>query len=287
MKYAVEFSKEALKNIKRLDRGVASILFAWINKNLNGTDNPRIHGKALITEFGGLWCYRVGDHRLIAEIQDEKVLIVILEAGHRNELYDGRAMKNFVKSIFAIIIALVIVGGGVGTYFAMVNYNPKDGLYLMQEMRITVAGAVTITVKPGALSNDASAPEAESFRFFFDSVAFDFNGKKVLYKKAASLTVIENMRTTTHNCMIEGSKLIPLNSFGTEPFLPLYSDYVVMTLRRGVLTYTLSQDDIETTMIFRKVSGYKRWQYFNEIEPHVSRPSRPWYELRQNLGGKK
>jgi len=88
MRYSVEFSKVALKNIKKLDRSVAVTLLAWISKNLDGTDNPRKQGKALTGDLDGLWRYRVGDYRLLSEIQDDKVRIVILEAGHRSKIYN-------------------------------------------------------------------------------------------------------------------------------------------------------------------------------------------------------
>ncbi|MBQ7169295.1 MAG: type II toxin-antitoxin system RelE/ParE family toxin [Synergistaceae bacterium] len=47
-----------------------------------------IHGKALTGNWSGYWRYRVGDYRLIADIQDDKILILITEVGHRKEVYD-------------------------------------------------------------------------------------------------------------------------------------------------------------------------------------------------------
>lgn len=87
MKYAVEYTPGAVKALRKLDRSVAVMLYAWIEKNLQGCDNPRAHGKALSANLAGLWRYRVGDYRLIAQIRDETVTILILEIGHRREVY--------------------------------------------------------------------------------------------------------------------------------------------------------------------------------------------------------
>ena len=85
MKYPVVFSTKTLKQLKKLDKNVAAALFAWIKKNLDGSKNPRANGNALTTDMAGLWRYRVGNYRIIAEISDGKISVVVLEAGHRCE----------------------------------------------------------------------------------------------------------------------------------------------------------------------------------------------------------
>ena len=88
MRYEVRFSGKALKALKRMDRQKARLIFAWVNKNLNGTDNPRQHGKALVANKKGFWRYRLGDYRLIAEIDDNEIRIDLIHVGHRSEVYD-------------------------------------------------------------------------------------------------------------------------------------------------------------------------------------------------------
>ena len=51
------------------------------------TENPRIKGKALTSDLKGLWRYRVGDYRILADIQDDKIVILILDIGHRSKIY--------------------------------------------------------------------------------------------------------------------------------------------------------------------------------------------------------
>lgn len=87
MTYHVEFSKQALKDIKKLDKQTAALILGWIRKNLEGCADPRVHGKSLTANRSGEWRYRVGDYRLLAEIQDGKLTILMLTVGHRSEVY--------------------------------------------------------------------------------------------------------------------------------------------------------------------------------------------------------
>lgn len=88
MKYSVEFTQRALKELKKLDRQTATLILGWVRKNLENCENPRLHGKALTANRIGEWRYRVGDYRLIAKIDDEKIVILVLNIGHRREIYD-------------------------------------------------------------------------------------------------------------------------------------------------------------------------------------------------------
>ena len=87
MKYDVEYSKTAMNTIKKMDSSTSKLIRTWIEKNLINTENPRIKGKALTGDFKGLWSYRIGDYRILAEIQDDKIVILILDIGHRSKIY--------------------------------------------------------------------------------------------------------------------------------------------------------------------------------------------------------
>ncbi len=87
MKYKVKFTEAALKELKKLDKHTASLILGWIRKNLEDCENPRVHGKALTANHSGKWRYRVGDYRILAEIQDEEIIILILTVGHRRDIY--------------------------------------------------------------------------------------------------------------------------------------------------------------------------------------------------------
>ena len=87
MKYKVVFTDRAKKQIKKLDRSVAALIIGWIERNLENCENPRIYGKNLIANKSGQWRYRIGDYRIICEIQDEEITILVLEVGHRKSIY--------------------------------------------------------------------------------------------------------------------------------------------------------------------------------------------------------
>lgn len=88
MTYKVELSARAVKDLKKLDKTTAALILGWIRKNLEGCENPRIHGKGLTANRSGTWRYRVGDYRLLAEIRDNVVTILVLTVGHRRDVYD-------------------------------------------------------------------------------------------------------------------------------------------------------------------------------------------------------
>ena len=81
MIYKVEFTKRALKDLKKLDRHTAALILGWIRKNLENCENPRSHGK-------GLTANSVGDYRILAQIDDNKIIILLLNIGHRRDIYD-------------------------------------------------------------------------------------------------------------------------------------------------------------------------------------------------------
>ncbi len=87
-KYKVAISDRARKQLYKLDPNTFRIITNWIQKNLVDCENPRAKGKGLTANRSGQWRYRVGDYRLIAEIQDSQITILILEVGHRSKIYD-------------------------------------------------------------------------------------------------------------------------------------------------------------------------------------------------------
>lgn len=87
MSYVVEFSDRARRQFKKLDRSVAAMILSWIKKNLAGCENPRNIGKPLRENRREQWRYRIGDYRILARIDDGKLLVLVLEVGHRREVY--------------------------------------------------------------------------------------------------------------------------------------------------------------------------------------------------------
>lgn len=86
-KYRVLFESKARKKLLKLDKFDAKRLKKWIQYNLVGCSNPYVHGKPLKGNLSKYWRYRIGNYRLIAEIDDEKILILIVNIGHRRDVY--------------------------------------------------------------------------------------------------------------------------------------------------------------------------------------------------------
>ncbi|MBD5441746.1 MAG: type II toxin-antitoxin system RelE/ParE family toxin [Treponema sp.] len=89
MTYGVETTARFNKEFKKLDKYTQCLIKAWIEKNLVGTEDPRRHGKSLTANRSGQWRYRIGDYRLICNIDDGRLVILDLSVGHRREVYDN------------------------------------------------------------------------------------------------------------------------------------------------------------------------------------------------------
>lgn len=87
MNYTVEYTKTAVKQLKEMDKKIASFILAYIEAKLVNCENPRIVGKPLQASLNDKWRYRVGDYRILAKIDDHKVIITVVEIGHRSEIY--------------------------------------------------------------------------------------------------------------------------------------------------------------------------------------------------------
>ena len=88
MAWRIEFDPRALDELKRLDKAAQVRIIKTIRERIAPLENPRVLGQALRgEELGRYWKYRIGDYRLICDIQDETVLILVLRVGHRKEVY--------------------------------------------------------------------------------------------------------------------------------------------------------------------------------------------------------
>ena len=85
--YQVVFSESVVKELKKLDKQTARVIKNWIARNLQGVVDPRLQGKPLKGKLHGIWRYRIGEYRLFAEIQDDRLIILLIKIGHRREVY--------------------------------------------------------------------------------------------------------------------------------------------------------------------------------------------------------
>lgn len=87
MKYRVEYLPQVVKTLEKMDKYTKRIIIEWIEKHLVDCEDPRVHGKALSMNRAGQWRYRIGDYRVIAKIEDDKLIILVIAVGHRREIY--------------------------------------------------------------------------------------------------------------------------------------------------------------------------------------------------------
>ena len=87
MKYKLDFSKKAEKQLEKIDKYHQRLISNWLDLNIRNAENPRKHGKALAENLSGLWCYRVGNYRIICEIKDNELIVIAVNIGHRREIY--------------------------------------------------------------------------------------------------------------------------------------------------------------------------------------------------------
>ena len=86
--YRVEFDPGALKDLKRLDRPVQQRLVGFLKTRVGALENPRDIGEALSgAKVGNYWKYRVGDWRIICDIQDVRIVVRVLRLGNRREVF--------------------------------------------------------------------------------------------------------------------------------------------------------------------------------------------------------
>ena len=86
MSWQITLKLKASKEINKLD-SISQNRIKTFLKRLKEQENPRNQGKPLTGKYKGLWRYRVGDYRLICNIQDDKVIILVLDIGHRKKIY--------------------------------------------------------------------------------------------------------------------------------------------------------------------------------------------------------
>ncbi|MBN2420498.1 MAG: type II toxin-antitoxin system RelE/ParE family toxin [Deltaproteobacteria bacterium] len=73
--------------LKEMDRPVQERILNWLSERIEGCKNPRHFGESLKGDGAGFWRYRIGDYRVLCEIQDEKVVVLVLTIGHRRGVY--------------------------------------------------------------------------------------------------------------------------------------------------------------------------------------------------------
>ena len=87
MAWRVEYTDTARTQLRRLDRDTARRIINYMDERVAVLDDPRSIGQALTGPLGGLWRYRVGDCRVICDIQDDALRVLVVRVGRRDRVY--------------------------------------------------------------------------------------------------------------------------------------------------------------------------------------------------------
>lgn len=91
MAWIIKYTESSLRQLKKLDKPVAQRILDYMDERVAVLADPRVAGKNLVGQrMGSYWRYRVGDTRVICDIQDHVLVILVIEAGHRREVYRTR-----------------------------------------------------------------------------------------------------------------------------------------------------------------------------------------------------
>jgi mRNA interferase RelE/StbE len=85
--WIVDYAESVGKSVEKLDPQTRSRIRTYLEDRIASLDDPRSQGKALTGPLGGLWRYRVGDYRIICEVQDKRLVVFVIKIDHRSEVY--------------------------------------------------------------------------------------------------------------------------------------------------------------------------------------------------------
>jgi mRNA interferase RelE/StbE len=85
--WSVEFDDAAAKELRKLNRQAQQEILRYLRERITTDEDPRRFGKPLSRDLAGLWRYRVGNYRLVCDIEDEKVVVLVVRVGHRKDVY--------------------------------------------------------------------------------------------------------------------------------------------------------------------------------------------------------
>ena len=87
MAWTIEYTQTARKSVAKLDSASRHRIRLFLEERVAAADNPRATGKALSGPLATLWSYRVGDFRIICELQDRRLVVLVVAVGNRRDVY--------------------------------------------------------------------------------------------------------------------------------------------------------------------------------------------------------
>jgi mRNA interferase RelE/StbE len=85
--WTIELTSTATRQLAELDKAVAQRIRRFLQQRIAPLEDPRILGQKLHGKLEEFWKYRVGDYRIIARIEDDRLVVLVIQIGHRREIY--------------------------------------------------------------------------------------------------------------------------------------------------------------------------------------------------------
>jgi mRNA interferase RelE/StbE len=86
--WTIEYDEGAVKDLKKLDRQIQREILDYMEKRVAKADDPKAFGKPLRHSKFGLWRYRLRDYRIICQLQEAKLVVLVVAIGHRSTIYE-------------------------------------------------------------------------------------------------------------------------------------------------------------------------------------------------------
>lgn len=87
MTWKIEYDPRAVDDLHDLSRDIRREIVRYLETRIALADNPRLFGKSLRHGLFGLWRYRVRDYRIVCELRDETLIVLVVGVGHRRDVY--------------------------------------------------------------------------------------------------------------------------------------------------------------------------------------------------------
>lgn len=87
MAWTIEYTDSARRQLRKLDKTSARRILDYMDQRVAPLEDARSIGKALRGPLGEFWRYRAGQYRIICELQDLKLRVLVLRVGDRKDIY--------------------------------------------------------------------------------------------------------------------------------------------------------------------------------------------------------
>lgn len=89
MAWEIKFSETAMKQLAKIDRQAQKNIWKYLKERIAASEEPRSYGVPLRKDLVGFWKYRVGNYRIVVDLQDDELVVLVVRVGHRKNVYGG------------------------------------------------------------------------------------------------------------------------------------------------------------------------------------------------------